>query len=163
MTQLLTGAPIWVWPLLAVLVLTGLRARKERTVPEVFIYCMPALGIIGWRSVAALPAEDWIWAVFFAGYGVGCWGGYLLQQRWLLGREGKMVHLAGEGLTLGVMMIIFWANFAGGVLQAIAPQLHGGAVFQITFVAVLACAGGSFAGRALRVWRYSGRTQLLDV
>jgi hypothetical protein len=153
MTQLLTGAPIWVWPLLVVLMLVGLRARKERTAPVLLIYGLPALGILGLRSVAALPAETWIWALFAVGYGVGCWGGYLVQRRWVLGREGRMVQLAGEGLTLGVMMIMFWANFAGGVLQAVAPQLYSSSLFQVIFVGVIACAGGSFAGRALRVWR----------
>jgi hypothetical protein len=38
MTQLLTGAPIWVWPLLVVLILVGLRARNERTAPVLLIY-----------------------------------------------------------------------------------------------------------------------------
>ncbi len=158
MTQFLTGAPIWVWPLLVILILVGLRARKERSAPVLLIYGMPALGLLGLRSVAALPAETWIWALFAVGYGLGCWGGYVLQRRWLLGRDGRVVQLAGEDLTLTVMMIMFWANFAVGVLQAVAPQLHGSNLFHVIFVGVLACAGGSFAGRAFRVWRTPAET-----
>ena len=41
MTQLLTGAPIWVWPLLGVLILMGLRACKERSAPVLLIYGLP--------------------------------------------------------------------------------------------------------------------------
>jgi ACR3 family arsenite efflux pump ArsB len=63
-----------------------------------------------------------------------------------------MVQLAGEGLTLCVMMLMFWANFAGGVLQTVAPQIYGSSLFHVIFVAVLATASGSFAGRAVRVW-----------
>lgn len=159
MTQLLTGAPIWVWPLLGVLILMGLRACKERSAPVLLIYGLPALGLLGLRSVAALSAETWIWALFAVGYGVGCWGGYLLQRRWLLGRDGHMVQLAGEGLTLGVMMIVFWANFVGGVLQTVAPLLYGSSLFHVIFAGVIACASGSFAGRALRVWRTPVQTQ----
>lgn len=158
MTQFLTGAPVWVWPLLVVLILVGLRARKERFAPVLLIYGMPALGLLGLRSVAALPAETWIWALFAVGYGLGCWGGYVLQRRWLLGRDGSMVQLAGEDLTLTVMMIMFWANFAVGVLQAVAPQLYGSSLFHVIFVGILACAGCSFAGRALRVWRTPAET-----
>lgn len=152
MTQLITGAPIWVWPLLALLVFAGLRARQDRTAPVALVYGLPALGFLGVRSTAALSAEGWIWLLFAVCYVFGCWGGYQLQRRWVLGREGRVVHLAGESLTLCVMMLMFWANFAGGVLQTVAPQIYGSSLFYVIFVAVLASASGSFAGRAVRVW-----------
>lgn len=153
MTQLFTGAPIWVWPLLAVLIFVGLRARHERTVPVVLLYGLPALGILALRSTVALAAGAAIWGVFVLAYGAGIWGGYVLQKRWLLGREGNKAQLAGEGLTLLVMMVIFWANFVGGVLQAVAPEVYSNTIFHIVFVALIAVAGGSFSGRASRVWK----------
>jgi hypothetical protein len=153
MTQLFTGAPIWVWPLLAVLVIVGMRARHERTVPVVLLYGLPALGILALRSTAVLPAGAAIWCIFVLAYAAGIWGGYALQKRWLLGRKGKRAQLAGEGLTLLVMMVIFWANFVGGVLQAVAPEVYTNTIFHIVFVALIAVGGGSFSGRALRVWK----------
>ncbi len=153
MTQLLTGAPIWVWPLLLVLILVGLRARKDRRAPAILIYALPLLGILALRSTAALPAASWIWVVFAAAYFLGGWGGHRLQAGWLLGREGKFVRLKGENLTLLVMMVVFWANFAGGFLQAVAPQVYGSVGFHMVFASILAMSAGSFAGRALRVWQ----------
>lgn len=153
MTQFLTGAPIWVWPLLALLIFVGLRARQERMAPALLIYLLPLLGILAVRSVAALPAGVWVWLVFGLFYGLGVCAGHHLQSRWLLGREGRMVQLAGENLTLLVMMIVFWANFAGGVLLAVAPDVYGNSMFQAGFAAILALSAGTFAGRAFRVWR----------
>lgn len=153
MTQMITGAPVWVWPLLAVLLIVGMRARHMRTVPAGLVYALPLLGIMALRSVAALPAGGWIWAIFALAYGAGAWGGYLLQRGWILGHEDGRVRLAGEWLTLTVMMVIFWANFAGGFLRAVTPAVYGGAIFMIVFAGLLAACGGSFAGRALRVWR----------
>lgn len=75
MTQLITGAPIWVWPLLAVLLFVGMRARHERTVPVGLIYGLPLLGVMAVRSVLAVPAAGVIWLVFAVAYVLGAWGG----------------------------------------------------------------------------------------
>jgi len=50
------------------------------------------------------------------------------------------------------MMVIFWANFAGGVVAAVAPLAYASAPFHVALAACLALAAGSFGGRALRVW-----------
>lgn len=153
MTQLLTGAPLWVWPLLALLVFTGLRARQERMAPVLLIYLMPLLGLLALRSVAGLPAGGWVWLVFGVFYCAGVWAGQALQARWILERRGRMVRLAGENLTLVVVMVVFWANYASGVLMTFAPEVLGNNVFQACFTVLVALATGSFAGRALCVWR----------
>jgi hypothetical protein len=83
MTQFITGAPIWVWPLLALLVFAGLRARQDRSALVVLVYGLPALGFLGVRSTVALSVEGWIWLLFAVCYVFGCWGGYQLQRRWV--------------------------------------------------------------------------------
>ncbi|MEP1766391.1 MAG: hypothetical protein ABJJ53_07095 [Sulfitobacter sp.] len=153
MTEFFTNAPIWVWPLLGVLVVIGLRARHAREVPVALIYGLPALGIMTLRTTAGLQAGVAIWVVFLIAYAAGIWGGYLMQTRWTVARVGKKVQLSGENVTLAVMMVLFWANFAGGVVQAVEPALYVNLLFQGTFAGLIAFCGGSFAGRALRVWR----------
>lgn len=153
MTEIFTGAPIWVWPLLVVLVSMGVRARRERWVPVAMIYALPVLGMLALRNTAGLPAGAWIWCVFVLAYLAGAWGGFVVQGGWILGRAGFRVQLAGESLTLTVLMLVFWANFISGFVQAVAPGVYGSTVFALCFAAVTAAAGGSFAGRALRVWR----------
>jgi len=151
MTQIITGAPIWVWPLLALLVLVGLRARQDRTVHVGLIYALPLLGVLAVRSTAALGAPSWIWVIFAIAYFAGGLIGYWLQCRWIVGRISNKVQLAGENVTLTVMMIVFWANFVTGLLLAIAPDVYASAPFVSGFAAILALCGGSFTGRALRV------------
>ena len=153
MTQFITGAPIWVWPLLLLLVVVGLRARKRRMAPVALIYLLPLLGVMTLRSIAVMPAGLWIWLVFGTGYGAGILLGHHLQGRWLLGREGNRIDLAGETVTLATMMGVFWANFVGGTFQAVAPDVYANPAFQGAFAALLALCAGIFAGRALRVWR----------
>ncbi len=153
MTGILTGAPLWVWPLLLLLVIVGLRARRDRQAPAILIYAMPLLGILALRSTAALPASMWIWLVFVTAYLSGAKAGYQVQGRWLSGRVGKLVRLKGENLTLVVVMVVFWANFAGGFLQAVLPDVYANAVFHMAFTALIALGAGSFAGRAVRVFQ----------
>ncbi|WP_298857409.1 hypothetical protein [uncultured Sulfitobacter sp.] len=153
MSAVLTGTPIWVWPLFILLVILGLRARHERLVPIIMFYALPLLGLSALNAVVGLSAGPPIWVVFALSYGAGIYGGYLIQRGWVLGREGRRVRLAGESLTLTMLMLVFGANFVGGFLEAVAPQVYGSNGFQIIFAAVVALSSGSFAGRALRVWK----------
>ena len=153
MSAILTETPVWVWPLFILLVVLGLRARHERMVPIALFYTLPLLGLSALNAVSGLSAGTAIWAVFAAAYGVGAYGGYLVQRHWVLGRVGTKVRLSGESLTLTMMMLVFGANFVGGFLEAVAPQVYAGTLFQGIFAAVVAVSSGSFAGRALRVWR----------
>ena len=153
MSAILTETPVWVWPLFILLVVLGLRARHERMVPIALFYTLPLLGLSALNAVSGLSAGTAIWAVFAAAYGVGAYGGYLVQRHWVLGRVGTKVRLSGESLTLTMMMLVFGANFVGGFLEAVAPQIYAGPLFQGIFATVVAVSSGSFAGRALRVWR----------
>lgn len=153
MSAIITGTPVWVWPLFILLVVLGLRARHERSVPSGLFYALPLLGLSALNAVFGLSAGPLIWAVFAAAYGAGSYGGYLVQRRWTLGREGARVRLAGENLTLTMMMLVFGTNFVGGFLEAVTPQVYAGLSFQMIFAAVVALSSGSFAGRAVRVWK----------
>ncbi len=153
MSAIITETPFWVWPLFLLLLAVGLRARHERFVPVGLFYGLPLLGLSALNAVLGLSAPPLIWAIFAFAYAGGVYGGYSIQGRWILGRDNARVRLAGESLTLTMMMLVFGANFVGGFLEAVSPQVHGGTLFQVVFAAVVALSSGSFAGRALRVWR----------
>lgn len=153
MTTLITGAPLWVWPLFVVLLLAGLRARHTREVRVVLIYALPLLGLLALRSVSAVGGGVWVWAVFAIAYGAGALAGHQMQKHWTLARAGRKVRLAGETVTLLVMMVLFWVNFAVGVLQATAPAVVTRPEFLAALCILLGGCAGTFAGRALRIWR----------
>lgn len=146
-----TNAPIWVWPLLVLLLFVGLRATRPRRAPIALFYALPFLGLLGLRSLLALPAPGWglaLWAVLLL---IGAAAGYRLQGRWLIERSCSTVTLRPEWLTLIVVMILFWSNFATGVIRAIAPDLLTAPGYIATLAIVLGLCSGTFPGRAIRV------------
>jgi hypothetical protein len=150
---LLTNAPIWVWPLFVLLVFVGLRATRPRNAPVALFYGLPFLGLLGLRSLLALPAPGWglaLWAIMLL---IGAALGYAAQRRWLIERTGKTVSLRPEWLTLIVVMILFWSNFATGVVRATAPQMLTTPGYIATLAIILGLSSGSFLGRAIRVAR----------
>lgn len=153
MLQFLTGAPLWVWPLLALLIFVGIRSARQRTAPILMVYLMPLLGLITVRSVMAFPDPLVAWGLFLLGYVGGVLTGLKLQGNWLLDKMGRSVLLAGEWFTLAVMMILFISNFVNGAVQAVNPDLYASASFIATFSMIVGWAGGTFLGRALHVAR----------
>lgn len=150
---MLTQAPLWIWPLLAVLVSAGLRAMRERRVPIWIVYVMPALVVLALQSVAGLEPGLPGWLLFALVWVGSAFIGFRLAKRWVVGREGGHVRLRGEALTMVALMLIFWANFAAGVLEAVAPASLHSAIGVGVFAGVLAAASGQFAGRALWTMR----------
>lgn len=144
-----TQAPLWVWPLLVGLVFVGLRAMGERRVPIWMVFALPGLVVLALRTVAGLQPGPLGWTVFAVAWAVSAAGGYRIARRWVIAREGARLHLRGEGLTMVALMVIFWANFVAGVLQAIAPETLHSAIGIGVFAGLLAAASGQFAGRAL--------------
>lgn len=150
---ILTGAPLWVWAVLAGLIWFGLRMSKDRTAPVIVIYLSPLIGLLSVNAVAGLPGWSLAWQAYGIAYAFGIVGGYVLQKRWLISKEDGKAVLAGEWFTLSVMMVIFWMNFVGGVSEAVFPEIYAGTAFISLFTLAAGLASGSFCGRAIRVWR----------
>lgn len=151
--QLILGAPPWVWPLLALLLWLGFSATRRRMVPIWRVFLLPALGLINLMTVLRAGPEDVVWALYALAYGLGVVLGARLQRRWLLGRLGGKVELAGEWLTLATVSGLFVANYAFNVVSVIRPDvaaLRGTLMCSILVVGPLS---GSLLGRALHVAR----------
>lgn len=147
--QIFTGAPIWVWPLLLLLLLLGLRASRTQEVLIPAYFAIPIIALTNLPTLAALPALALMaWGL---AYLCGAVLGYRLQVRWILWRQGLRARLQGEWLSLAVMMVLFWANFINGVLGAVAPALAETQSYTVMLALILGSASGSFLGRPLRV------------
>lgn len=144
-----TQAPFWIWPLLAVLVSVGLRAMRDRRVPTWMIYTLPVLVVLALHSVAGVEPGVPGWAVFALVWAGSAFVGYRLAHHWVIERVNRHVRLRAEVLTLVALMVIFWANFAAGVLEAVAPAILHSVIGIGVFAGLLAAASGQFAGRAL--------------
>jgi hypothetical protein len=148
MIAIFTNPPIWVWPMLAGLVLLGLNSRRNRMVPIWAFAVQPLLGVMSLLTSAGLPNPALVWPCFIVVYALG--GAYgLRKQPALTGEfEGMKVHLKGEWLSLVCFMTIFWSRFAQGMLEAIAPAATGSTVFLMAFAIANGAPAGVLFGRA---------------
>ncbi|SHJ15499.1 hypothetical protein SAMN05444000_105180 [Shimia gijangensis] len=154
--SILAGAPVWVWPVLMCLVWLGLKATKERTVSTWPIYIMPMVGVLSLNAVRGLDGGGGIWVAFVFAYLVGMRLGRRFQPGVVLSKSQGQVTLSGEWATFLVLMVVFWMNFAGGIAQAIAPEVYTSFGFHAVFAVIAGLAAGSFAGRAIGVYRACG-------
>lgn len=148
--SILSGAPLWVWPLLAFLVFAGLKSTRERTVPCAVVYALPLLGLLAVGELGSLAHPSLAYAAHAAAYALGLLAGFRLQGRWLLEKRGQSVRLAGEWLTLAIILVLFAANFANGATAAVSPAAHATMLFVAGFAVLTGLAAGMLAGRALR-------------
>ncbi len=161
--EILKNTPIWVWPLLILLIALGLRASKERWMPAAMIYFMPLLGLLSVNNMLALPNQILVWGAFFLFYSLGALLGARLQKGWTLGREGGRIHVAGEWVTMLTIVLVFVASFLNGMFVAILPELIGLPIVYLGLTVIKASVAGVFIGRAAYVWRYMQRQTIAEL
>lgn len=150
---ILTGAPIWVWPLFVLLLWVGLRASRARETPVLPMVLLPLMGLLSLNAVNGLSPEPVVWVGFAAAWLAGSVFGMRYQPARILARAPRRVTLHGEWLTLTVIMVIFWMNFVGGIFAAVAPDVYASTGFHLVFAVIAGLASGSFAGRAVAIVR----------
>ena len=151
--EFISRAPVWVWPLLLVMVFIGVRSMRPREVPVALLCMLPFLVLLALRSVAAIAPGAAVWGIFAACWAVSVAFGIRFARTWVIERVGAKVHVRGEYVTLITVMVLYWANFAAGVLQAVAPDILQSFVGGAVFAATLGLASGQFAGRTYAALR----------
>jgi hypothetical protein len=142
--QIIIHTPLWVWPLLAVVLALGWYGRRERIVPPARLAILPlvALG----TSVATLvqstrpelAAAGWLVALLAflpLGYAIG----RRRAARWL--DDGRL-HIAGGWFMLGFGLSIFIVRYALGVLFGVLPALK----VEPVWIGLSGGVGGVIAG-----------------
>jgi hypothetical protein len=151
LSSIIFGAPIWVWPLLAFLIGYGIRASRDRDTSVWPVYLVPLLGLITLKTIMSSSGGQVVWLGYVAAYVSAGIAGYALQRRWLVEKFENRVTLKGEWLTFGVVMVLFWSNFAFGVTRVLAPDVIAQVSNQVIYAIVVGIASGSLLGRALQV------------
>lgn len=147
----ITNAPLWVWPLLALLISIGFIATRERTTLIAPLYALPFLGILSFNAVTVLSPTPTIWVLFIGAYALGAWRGFVFQESIILFKSRTHVTLSGEWLTMILVMIIFWMNFVGNVMHAVAPIPYASTTNHAIFACISGLTAGVFLGRATRL------------
>ena len=131
--QIITKIPVFVWPLFAILLLGGLRARKIGSVPIAVLLLIPSI-FLGWSlfsffgKYATNPLGILFW---FLCLGVGFFIGFSHMQRLKLqfDKKKKKVEMPGSWIPLMLSMSIFISKFSIGMMSSMLPHLNGSILF----------------------------------
>jgi hypothetical protein len=146
LTAALTHTPVWVWVLLAFLIIVGLAATRsgETTLPKLAV--LPSV-FGGWaisNLVRATGLTLPVLGLWAAGLAVGTAVGYAMEDRTQVrvDRAARKLYLPGSWLPLMVTLIIFAFNYGLGYTAARWPETARDPAFVQTSMAL----GGLFLG-----------------
>lgn len=142
--QILAHTPPWVWPLLLLIVVLGLRDLRPRTIHPAGLAPLPLVGLT--MSVLALVQSPrmevsmvaWTLALL-AALPLGL---ALAQRRSLVRLADGRLQSAGSWFTLIFGLSIFALRFALGVVFGTWPEVKG----EPTWLVLSAALGGLVAG-----------------
>lgn len=152
--DIVTRAPLWVWPLLAALIWYGISRTRPRVVSPGGLLILPlAIGVTGLYLILTYGAAPLAFVVF----GLAILPGVAVARR-LTVNDGAwhdkdaMVHVPGEYTTLVIVLCIFLLRFVAGATVGIAPDYAHSLVLALPF--------SGFYGFALGLTLTRARIQL---
>jgi len=156
-TDILLGAPGWVWPLLAVLMALGISQTLPRTVTLRRATIVPiALILFSLFGVTSTfrgqPGAIAAWAVSLAlvaalAIAAGAWSGIGWQA------ESQRLEVPGSWWPMVLILGLFITKFAVGVTLAIQPVHAHDPLFATIVGAVYGVFSGMFFSRGLAMWK----------
>jgi len=129
---IIANTPVWVWAVLLVIVLMGLRRTRDRivTTPRLVILPLVILGLA--ISNLATAAADPIGMVGAAiGLVVGISAGIAIESRAGAERISQgVLRLRGEWMSFAVVLAIFLVRYVSTVISTVDPVLAAGAPYH---------------------------------
>ena len=122
---ILSGAPIWAYVLLIVLIVLGVRRLKTREVP-VAVALIPVVAFLVWSifgasSFAASAGAATSAIAWFGGVALGVVSAFVLPEPRVTRLPDGRVILPGSWMPLILYMSVFVARFACGAWAAMDP------------------------------------------
>lgn len=149
--SILSYTPIWVWILLAYLLLRGIKALRSREVSPSRALVLPVIFFV-W-ALAGMFAELTDWPVgllaFAIGLGIGFAGGWANATRLpaaTFDRAKGLIWRPGSATTLVLVIVAFVAKYVLSVGLAVHPHLGAEAGFAALFGGVSGLVDGAFWG-----------------
>jgi hypothetical protein len=143
--QIVANTPLWVWPLMAVVLWLGLQGLRPRVIPVWRLAILPIVGLatsLGGIAQSVDPARAATgWALALLAF---------LPLGWAFGQgrpvrlrpEDGRLEIAGGWFALGFSISIFAVRYAMGVLFGVLPALRA----ELLWIYVSGAVGGMVAG-----------------
>jgi len=163
--QIVVHTPLWVWVLLAFLIIRGVMSMRPGETSLVKLAIVPALFTawslwsISTRYGVALEA----WALWLVGIAAGAGIGWLLLRRatlWVGPSTGKLWRSADFSL-LPLLLITFLVKYGFEVALAVLPSLLADVGFRAAYMLLTGLFTGIFIGKYCRYVRASRRVATL--
>jgi hypothetical protein len=154
---IILGAPIWVWALLAVLVLRGFKALRSGTAPLAKLAITPVIVAgLGIAHLVSDPLAGWSAGIaWMTGSLVGILGGIFIasRTRFIVDPIANTVMLPGSPVPLLLMLAIFATKFWLGFEMATLSDASSLGMVALIGAAVSGAVAGMFGGRFITYWR----------
>lgn len=158
------NTPLWVWGLLAALLVLGFSQLRRRSVSAARMTLMPVAmtGLSLWGTVSAFGNSPLI------GYVLLAWAasavlmvGLMAPQAPLAGTRydaaARSFDMPGSWVPLVLILGIFLTKYIVGVDLVMQPALARDGQYTLIIGSLYGLFSGTFAGRAARLWRLARR------
>jgi hypothetical protein len=158
--QMLTHTPLFVWAILAFLIVRGVMATRERDANIRKLFIIPAVMLV-------MTLQDIATRYGLHGAALAAWGAGLLATAlpiWFLGRPRIVaaqasgangmtpgsLRLRGSWAPLAVMLAVFAIKYTAIVATILNPQLRHDALFAAALCGACGLSNGYFLGSLAR-------------
>ena len=154
MIEILLGAPLWAWLVLAGLIVLGGLQTMPRRMPLAAILILPAvMTALSLTSVGVSFADH---VASFGAWGTGAVAALMLNGLMLRSPGGvrydadaKRFELVGSFAPLALMLVIFATRFTITAVTQVNPDVAASTGFVVATSAALGFLAGVFVSRAL--------------
>ncbi|HSV36339.1 MAG TPA: DUF6622 family protein [Ramlibacter sp.] len=161
LVQILTNTPVWVWGLLAALLVLGFSQARARTASVARIALLPlGLGAFSlWGTISAFGASPAV---------LGSWAAATIALLLIVTQmtlpagvrydsARRQFALPGSWVPLVLILGIFITKYAVGVSLVMRPELRLDGTFTLAIATLYGVFSGIFAGRTVRLLRLALR------
>ena len=153
-SQILKGTPIWVWAILAALVVFGIKQLRSRVVARYSVLIAPvAFLLVGLMAAGRGALGFSVWAFTLIAITAATFFIWKPTGSASYDAAAGRLHLPGSPIPMLLMLAIFLLNYVINVALAISPALRADTAWQVGPALVLGALSGVFMGRALTLFR----------
>ncbi|HEH9398149.1 TPA: hypothetical protein SIA35_000085 [Aeromonas sobria] len=157
LSNIITGTPIWVWGVFAVLVTTGVNALRDREMDIKGLFIMPLFFLL-WGGTSVINELAFLfWGLaamlvgLIAGYGAGWFFSSVRPQ--LKHKEGtNLIIWPGTPWVIVFVIITFFIKYTLNVFLNMEPGLRFSLWFNVIFGVLSGLISGVLWGRTLNLY-----------